>query len=213
MPAACKKACSDQVESEAVQIATTHRAPTNPQCHSDPVSEPSKQSDFYGVLGRVTINAGDAELRFYPFVFSPETDAKCVFVVKFELADFDEAKVTPRIGQELDVTILPNRAELFDPHEDEVPTRLGAASVVATWGAYDHRDLVEHTVKLTEEFDRLNAAFCKGQEKDRRGLAITQELMRRAEIKSAASEDQKIRQAAAIAVLGRLLTHFEGGDV
>lgn len=177
------------------------------------MSEPSEQSDFYGVLGRVTMNGGDAELRFYPFVFSPAPDAKCVFVVKFELADFDEAKVTPRIGEEMDVTILPNRAELFDPYEDEVPTRLGAASVVATWGAYDHRDLVEHTVKLTEELDRLKAAFCRGLQKDRRGLAVTQELMRRAEIKAAASEDQKIRQAAAIAVLARLLSHFGEGDV
>jgi hypothetical protein len=36
--------------------------------------------------------------------------------------------------------------------------------------------------------------------------------MRRAEIKAAASDDLRARQAAAIAVLERLLTHFESKD-
>ena len=41
---------------------------------------------------------------------------------------------------------------------------------------------------------------------------LEEELMRRARIKAAASDDHMARQAAAIAVLERLLTHFESTD-
>jgi len=58
----------------------------------------------------------------------------------------------------------------------------------------------------------LGLAANKAFRKDLQGLALTQELMRRARIKAAASDDHKARQAAAIAVLERLLAHFESKD-
>ncbi len=176
------------------------------------MDEPPEHADFYGVLGRVTMQAGNAELRFYPFVFSTTPDAKCVFVAKFDAAGFRETEIGSLIGQEVEVTLFPDRAELFDPYDGEVPTILRAGSVVAAWSAYDNQDFMEHAIKLNDEVERLNLVFINADRKDRRGLALTRELMRRAEIKAAASDDLKARQAAAIAVLERLLTHFENKD-
>jgi hypothetical protein len=176
------------------------------------VEEPSDPTEFYGVLGRVTMQAGNAELRFYPFVFSTTPDAKCVFVAKFDAAGFGEAEIASLIGEEVEVTLFPDRAELFDPFDGEGPTILSAGSVVAAWCAYDTQDFLEHAIRLNDEVERLSLAYNKAYRKDCRGLALTQELMRRAEIKAAASDDHKARQAAAIAVLERLLTHFESKD-
>ena len=176
------------------------------------MDEPSEHADFYGVLGRATLQAGKAELRFYPFDFSTTPDAKCVFVANFDAVRFQEAEVASLIGQEVEVTLFPDRAELFDPYDGESPTILGAGAVAAAWYAYDNQDFMEHAVRLSDEVERLNLAYINAARKDRRGLALTRELMRRAEIKAAASEDLKGRQAAAIAVLERLLTHFESKD-
>jgi len=176
------------------------------------VDEPSEHADFYGVLGRATLQAGQAELRFYPFVFSTTPDAKCVFVAKFDAARFQETDIASLIGQEVEVTLFPDRAELFDPYDGEHPTILAAGSVAAAWSAYDTQDFMEHAIRLDGEVERLALASSKAFRKDLRGLALTQELMRRARIKAAASDDHKARQAAAIAVLERLLAHFESKD-
>ncbi|MDO9078375.1 MAG: hypothetical protein Q7U72_13130 [Brevundimonas sp.] len=176
------------------------------------MDEPSEHADFYGVLGRATLQAGQAELRFYPFVFSTTPDAKCVFVAKFDAARFQETEIASLIGQEVEVTLFPDRAELFDPYDGEVPTILAAGSVAAAWSAYDTQDFMEHAIRRDGEVERLGLAYNKAFRKDLQGLALTQELMRRARIKAAASDDHKARQAAAIAVLERLLAHFESKD-
>ena len=176
------------------------------------MEEPSDPAEFYGVLGRATLQAGKAELRFYPFEFSTTPDAKCVFVAKFDAAGFRETEIASLIGQEVEVTLFPERAELFDPYDGEVPTILRAGSVVAAWSAYDTQDFMDRAVRLNAEVERLGVAYNDAFRKDRRGLALTLELMRRAEIKAAASDDLKARQAAAIAVLERLLAHFESKD-
>ncbi len=191
---------------------SNYGAPTSRQCHNGPVDEPPEQADFYGVLGRVTMQAGNAELRFYPFEFSTTPDAKCVFVAKFEASRFQETDTASLIGQEVEVTLFPDRAELFDPYDGEAPTILAAGSVAAAWSAYDTQDFMKHAIRLDGEVERLNLAYNNAFRKDRRGLALTQELMRRAGIKAAASDDHKARQAAAIAVLERLLAHFESKD-
>ena len=155
------------------------------------------------------MQAGNAELRFYPFRFSTTPDAECVFVAKFNAARFAEAEIASLIGQELEVSLLPDHAEVFDPYDGESPTILRASSVTAIWRAYDARDFMEHAIRLNAEVEAINLALGDAVRKDRRGLALTQELMRRAEIKSVASDDHRARQAAAIAVLERLLAHFE----
>ena len=155
---------------------------------------------------------GNAELRLYPFVFSTEPDAKCVFTVKFDGAGFSQPEAASLIGHEVEVTLFPDRAELLDPFDGQEPTILQAGSVVAVWSAYDNQDFLEHVIRLNDEVERLNLAHNKAYRKDCRGLALTRELLRRAEIKAAASDDHKTRQAAATAVLERLLTHFESKE-
>ena len=155
---------------------------------------------------------GNAELRFYPFVFSTKPDAKCVYTVKFDGAGFSQPEAASLIGHEVEVTVFPDRAELLDWFDGQEPTILKAGSVVADWSAYDNQDLLEHVIRLNDEVERLNLAYNKAYRKNGRGLALARELMRRAEIKAAASDDHRIRQAPATAVLERLITHFESQD-
>jgi hypothetical protein len=84
--------------------------------------------------------------------------------------------------------------------------------VTSDWSSYDAEDYVERVQQMDAAYDRLNETLVKALQKNRRGVELTRELLRRAELKATASEEQKLRQDAAIRVLGRLLRHFEADE-
>lgn len=175
------------------------------------MSEQTDRVDFYGVLGRVALKGGAGNLRFYPFAFSAVPDVKCVFVAKFEGASFTEAEIAPLLGEEVEVTIFADRAAVFGVFQGSV-TILRADTVAVDWSSYDTEDFVRRVGELDTACEDLNAALTKVVQKNRKALELTRELLRRAEVKADASEDLKARQAAAIAVLERLLRQFESDE-
>jgi hypothetical protein len=175
------------------------------------MSDQTDRVDFYGVLGRIALTDDNAELRFYPFSFSTTRDAKCVFVVKFEGAQFQEAEIRPLVGEEVEVTLFTDRVEVFGDFQGGA-TVLRANKVVAEWSTYDTEDFVRRVGELEAANERLDRSFTKAVQKNRKALDLARELLRRAEVKAAASDDLKVRQAAAIAVLTRLLRPFESDE-
>jgi hypothetical protein len=132
-------------------------------------------------------------------------------MAKFEGASFQEAEIAPLLGEEVEVTIFPDRAEVFGVFQGSV-TMLRADTVVVEWSSYDTNDFVRRVGELDAAYENLNAALTKAVQKNRKALELTRELLRRAEVKADASEDLKARQAAAIAVLERLLRQLESDE-
>lgn len=90
---------------------------------------------------------------------------------------------------------------------------LGAKTVTAEWAGYDGEDFRQRVDQLNGENDRLHGDLARLIMKDQRGLALTRELLRRAEIKAGASDDDlRARQSAALEVLERLVRPFESDD-
>ena len=175
------------------------------------MSEESEPVAFYRVLGRVDPRPGGLDLRFYPYAFSIEPEAQVVLVVGFENPGFGDTEIAGLIEQEVEVTVFPNRAEVHSVFGGTTGI-LTATAVTAEWSGYDAQDLFRRVLHLEQEHARLSRSLGRLMAKDLQGKALVEELRRRAEIKAAASDDLKARQAAAIAVLERLATHFESKE-
>jgi hypothetical protein len=171
----------------------------------------AKGTEFYGVLGRVTVPGRDVELRVYPFTFSTKPGDEVVLVVRFEAASFKEAEVAEKLGEEFEVIVFPDRAEVHQVFAGTTAV-LRAKAVTVEWAGYDGEDFRQRVDQLTGENDRLHRDLTRLVMKDRRGHTLTRELLRRAEIKAVASDALRTRQSAALGVLERLVRHFESDD-
>ncbi|WP_333610806.1 hypothetical protein [Brevundimonas bullata] len=167
--------------------------------------------EFYGVLGRIDARDEGVDLRFYPFAFATESDARVVLIVRFEGAHFQTKELDGLLGDEVEAAVFLDRAEVQSVFGGTTAI-LQASSVTAVWSAYDTEDLLQRVRQLQDDHDRLTRSLAQSVAKNRKGLALVQELQRRAEIKAAASDDFKHRQASALAVLERLRRHFEAND-
>jgi len=167
--------------------------------------------EFYGTLGRVEARGGTVELRLYPFDFSANPEARPVLAVRFEAAAFGINALEPLGEDEVEVSVFPDRAEVHAVFAG-TDTILRAGAVAGKWVGYDAGDLFHRVGQLENEARRLNDALAAAVEKDRRGEALVLELRRRAEIKSAASEELRAGQTSALAVLERLGRYFKDGE-
>ena len=164
--------------------------------------------EFYGVVDRVGQGVDGLSLRVYPFEFDTAPDARPVLAVRFEDPAFAAGDASALIGIEVEVLVCSDRAELHDVFSAST-TVLRAGRVVSDSVAYDREDLLGRVRQIDGEMERLNAALMRMVAKDRKGEALTRELLRRAQIKAAASADLEMRHAAAVAVLERLVRHFD----
>jgi uncharacterized protein YyaL (SSP411 family) len=147
-------------------------------------------------------------LRFYPFVFAADADTRPVFAVRMEGARFAETELATHLSEEVEVTVRSNNIDLYDLFAGKLVV-LEAEAVTADWAAYDLDDFTKQIERLQAENQRLNGALSRAIEKHRKLTSVVGELMRRAEIKAAASNEHKARQAAAIEVLERTLRELE----
>jgi hypothetical protein len=167
--------------------------------------------EFYGFLGRFRGLDTAVELRCYPFEFSVDRDAKVVFVVRFDEADFRIEEITPLLDDEVEVLVFQDRTEIQSVFKGTTAI-LRARSVTPEWSGYDTDDLLDRVRQMQGEHEHLNSALTQSIAKNRSSLALVQELRRRAEIKAAASEYLRLGQASALAVLDRLARHLESDD-
>lgn len=163
---------------------------------------------FHGVLGRALFDGQAAALRFYPFHTVADPQAAPVFVANFEGVRFDEATLTPFFDQEVEVDVFSDRLVLADIFEG-IQATLQANTVTSQREAYDAEELLVRIARLENECEDTNSILIKAHRKDREGLELVRELIRRAEVKAAFSDQLRDRQAAAISVLERLLRHFK----
>lgn len=170
--------------------------------------QPPPKIELSGVLSRCTFGENQAELRISPFAASLEADAKPVWSLVFAEPRFDAATLHPFLDDEVEIEIFDQQAILYDVWH-ETQQVLGAATLAARQVSYDAADLQSYARRLEAEMEHLQSSLGSLKAKDDRGRTIVGELLRRAEIKAAASGHHRERQAAAIEVLKRLQAHFE----
>lgn len=170
--------------------------------------QPSPKIELSGVLSRCTFNDTQAEVRLSPFGFSLEPDAQPVWSLVFLEPDFDAAAVQTYLDKEVDIEVFDQRVILHDVWR-ETQQVLGAATLAVNKVCFDTDDLHLYIRKLEAEVEHLHGSLRTARTKDDQGRVILRELLRRAEIKAAASDHLRERQAAAIEVLKRSLAHFD----
>ncbi len=164
--------------------------------------------ELSGVLSRCTFSEKQAELRVSPFTASLESDAKPIWSLVFAEPSFDAAALQTFLDDEVEVEVFDQKVILYDVWH-ETQQVLCAARLTAHKVGYDATDLQSYARRLEAELGHLQSSHRSLKSKDERGRAIVEELLRRAEIKAAASDHNRERQAAALEVLKRLQTHFE----
>ena len=167
--------------------------------------------DVCGHIGRINFAGDVAEMRVYPYVFPVDPTEKRVLAIRFDGPQFSAEDLRRLEDWELDTAVFPDYVEFNDYCEGR-HVILRARAVIAEWVMHDIADYRARVMQL----DTVCASYGKEAAQARKRLGgartLTFELLRRAEIKSAASDEQKHRQAAAIEALHRLRTHFDGED-
>lgn len=168
---------------------------------------PSPKIEFSGVLTRYTFSDGQAEIRISPFTSSLDPDEKPVWSLVFEKPDFDVAAVQSLLDDEVDIQVFDRHAGFYCLY-NQLDQTLSATKLTARMVGYDVVDLALYARKLEENVRRLDDKLRSARAKDDQGRVLLRELLRRAEIKAAACDHHRQRQAAA-EVLKRLLTHYD----
>lgn len=166
---------------------------------------------FYGVLGRATESSSEITLRFYAYAFSEMEGERCVFTIHFKQPAFSGIEVEKLLGQEVELSVFSDYVEVNDIFGDDT-SKLVAKSIITEWQPYDLHDYVQRVRGLNLSNGQLSSDLSRSRNKNSKAIALATELMRRAEIKSEASEELRSKQLAAIDVLQRMLTHLKQDD-
>jgi hypothetical protein len=163
---------------------------------------------FSGVVGRCVIQGDVAHLRFYPFTFSLEESP--VFEVHCSNVCLSDSDVEGSLGQEADVDVFKDWVAINLYWDTDIVLRAGAVSCGRA--PYDRDDLIGYVRRAETEVDHLHRQLRKSELAANRVTKLVEELLRRAETKAAASDTLRERQAAAIAVLERVLHGLKETD-
>jgi hypothetical protein len=166
------------------------------------------QDEVTGVLARTDAHDGRLMLRLCPHTLPVDSDGPCVTVVTFEEPAFEERDLAPFLGLEVQILARGTRAELFELFDPGPPLVLQAASIDIRQERPDHRDLIERITALAAEVDHLQASLNEARKDIENGRKHVRELLRRAQIKAAASEEHAVRQAATVDALQQVLRHL-----
>jgi len=155
---------------------------------------------YSGTLSRAEFNALTANLRFHPFVFAVETDLP-VLAITCEAPAFDAEALAPLVANdECDIEVSDNVIEIYSYFLGEQRT-LSAKAISCSWQPYDIQDYKDQ-VTLSERSERRTYdELRRVTKRNNEALALIEELARRAEIKSLASEEAKAAQAAVLSAL------------
>ena len=168
---------------------------------------PPPNVELSGVLSRCVFGDDRAELRLSPFAVSLE-EAQPVWSLVFDEPGFDAADVEPYLDSEVDIEVFDYKVVLNNIWQ-QTQQVLSAGTLSVERVSYDTTDLELYVRTLLAENERLNSNLRAATAKDNQGRSLLRELLRRAEIKAAASDHLRERQAAAIEVLKRLQAHFD----
>jgi len=167
--------------------------------------------EYHGALVRVVFTPGRATMRFLE---SFEPDLKQddpVMVLTFAEPAFGEAELPEFLGDDVHLVIGPQRVDVAELYGDRTAA-LAAKEVSVARSVYDIEDLKMFLRRSAEQAKRNWRDLRQARHTINEGTNLIVELLRRAEIKSAASDALGEKQAAAVAVLKRLLVHFKARD-
>lgn len=167
------------------------------------MAETQENSAYWGVLGRINFDGKRLDLRFYPFAFNASGTEAAVLAVSVAPTQIDIEQVKAFQGEEVEVSVFEDRLEIFS--ELSGTTTLLQGTVASALVHYELDDFIGRIIQLDAEYGRLSSSLHKVTQRERDLLAFTEELLRRAQIKSAASDEQHTRQAAAVSVLERII--------
>lgn len=168
----------------------------------------SEQIDFHGYLGRASVTTERADLRFYEYDFYDKPNSTPVVLAQFVNPQFVETDVIPLLDTEVELTIFEDRAEINDIYGGRVKVLRGNP-VSASHVAYDIDDYAKRASSFNNELERLHVEIRDQRSRNVEAHKLVNELLRRAEIKAGGNQHLRESQASAIAVLERLLRHFE----
>ena len=159
-------------------------------------------AEYYGCLGRVQIAEGVATLRFYPFVFEREEDRlDPVLEVVIEGADVTEAELQVFMSGDIEVSVFSRFVVIEEVCEGLLSRTISGTRLTAVHRAYDIQDYAERVKQLDARNAELRADLHLGSSIRNKLDGLVAELLRRAEIKAAASADHRLKQTEAIKVL------------
>lgn len=168
----------------------------------------SPKLEISGILSRCSFSKGQAEVRVSPYVFSLDADEQPIWLLVFREPKFDITTVQVYLDNEIEIEVFDQQVILYDVWRGDQQV-LGAARLIVDQVGYDTADFQSYLQRLETEIKHLQSNLRTANAKNDQGRAILQELLRRAEIKAAASDHLRERQSAAIEVLKRLQTHFD----
>lgn len=164
------------------------------------------ETAFGGVLAKLDSTEDRAILRIHPHVFSAEPDGKPVLEISIAEPRFLPARILV-VGDEIDGWWSSNRISIFDPQQNTY-VEISAQQITTCWVDYELSDFREHANALVAALDRVEARSQAADAKITTGIGLIDELIRRAELKAASSEQRRRDQASAIAALQRIRQHF-----
>jgi hypothetical protein len=164
--------------------------------------------DFYGSLGRVTPTSTGFVLRVYPFLFQNDPSLECVYLVEARDPTVSVNQISSMLGAEVEVSVSSTSiliSEVLTEHE----TAISAKNVAASFVTYDLQDFVDRVAGLENAWQQEHSELFKAKRKYSNIFALLEELSRRAKIKSNANDEQRVLQASALRILGRLQAELE----
>jgi len=163
---------------------------------------------FYGELWRANFEPGRAVLRFYQFAFDADVATPTVYEVTFLQPSFSYNDIEPFFEQEVQFSKTGDGALLHGSFTGE-ERLLVASSVTAQWQGYDIQDYINRIKQLDIMNAQLHGDLRIAHGKLNKVTSTAIELLRRAEIKAAASPERQKSQSPALEVLNRILFELE----
>lgn len=164
-----------------------------------------------GFLGRHEVTAGVAILRFYPFDFNNDPNAKPVLTATCAEPNFSSVDAEAIADAEGDFEITPTLITI-DAYYSGARRELQAKHIVRTWDAYDETDFRERISTLDNHIAAQAQAARQARLRNASALQMCNELIRRADIKGDSSPSRRETQAAVIAAVRWIEKRLQGDE-
>lgn len=163
---------------------------------------------FKGILKIRKLDERKYSFRLYPWTFSNDPASEDVQEIVFETAELT-AEVTSKFeGHEVDVRFGDGTISIFDwDYGDE--HQFSASSISQSRVGYELSDFVDRVAGLEKAWEKESLSSTAAHRKLSALRSLTDELLRRAEIKAESSAEQSRLQKSAIQVIQRFIAELE----
>jgi hypothetical protein len=163
---------------------------------------------FKGTLKIRKLDERKYSFRLYPWTFSNDPSSKDVHEIVFETPELTTEIISNFDGHEVDVCFGDGTISIFDwDYGDE--HQFSANSISQSSVGYELSDFVDRVESLEKALEKERLSSTAAHRKLNTLRSLTDELLRRAEIKAESSAEQSKLQKSAIQVIQRLVAELE----